>query len=411
VTSIGDNAFGGCTSLESIVIPNSVTSIADGAFEGCTGLKDVTIPQVVCDQGIKNVFSDSYSSITQVVISDGVTSIGADTFSGCTGLESVVIPNSVTSIADGAFSGCTGLKDVTVSQAVCDKGMMIVFLDSYYSSITQVVINAGVTNIGDSAFYGCMGLESVVIPDSVRSIGEGAFDSCTSLKDVTISQVVCDKGIQNVFPDSYSSITQVVISAGVTSIGAGVFAGCESLEEVVIPESLTSIGVGVLSDSMAAQFVFAAFDGAKDARLEANITTGGKYTTFWAWVDKAVGTDATARQKVKDSGMAWFAYALDLSALPEKAPESLTIDTIGSAAEGGWDLDVSIGDLKVGSGASAADLGTVFTVEGAADLKDEAFSSENVTTSFSAAGDGKVKVGVEPKSAAGQFFIRMKMTP
>ena len=158
----------------------------------------------------------------------------------------------------------------------------------------------------------------------------------------------------------------------------------------------------------------AALSGSKDGRLATYLTTLEKYKAYRAWVNEVVGTGADhfgARQAVKDSMLTWFAYALDLSALPEKAPESLTIDTILSAAEGGWDLEVSIGDLTVGSDASAADLGTVFTVEGAADLTDGAFSAENVTTTLSAAGDGKVKVGVEPKSAAGQFFIRVKMTP
>ena len=43
VTSIGDEAFRGRTSLKSIVIPDSVTSIGDRAFWGCSSLESIIV--------------------------------------------------------------------------------------------------------------------------------------------------------------------------------------------------------------------------------------------------------------------------------------------------------------------------------------------------------------------------------
>ena len=73
-------AFSDCSSLQSIVIPNSVTEFGESAFHGC-------------------------SSLQSIEISDNVTEVGESAFSDCTSLQPqpIEIPNSVTTIESLAF--------------------------------------------------------------------------------------------------------------------------------------------------------------------------------------------------------------------------------------------------------------------------------------------------------------------
>lgn len=88
VTSIANEAFQGCSMLESVSIPASVTSISRDTFSGCTSLESINIPA-------------------------SVTSIGNHAFYDCTSLVSITIPSSVTEIGGGAFGGLCRIVTVT----------------------------------------------------------------------------------------------------------------------------------------------------------------------------------------------------------------------------------------------------------------------------------------------------------
>ncbi|MCD7775026.1 MAG: leucine-rich repeat protein [Clostridiales bacterium] len=100
VTCIGGDAFGKCTSLTSVVIPDSVTGIFLGAFSDCPSLTSVTIGDSVTKIGWYAFFGTALTSIT---IPDSVTSIGYQAFAYCTSLTSVTIPAGVTTIEEYAF--------------------------------------------------------------------------------------------------------------------------------------------------------------------------------------------------------------------------------------------------------------------------------------------------------------------
>ena len=163
--SIGNCAFNGCSSLQSITIPDSVTSIGYKAFYYCSSLQSVSIPKSVTSIG-DDAFHDC-SSLQSVTIPDSVKSIGRSVFRACISLQSVSIPKSVTSIGDSAFYYCPSLQSVTIPDSV--------------------------TSIGDWAFNDCKSLQSVTIPDSVTSIGDWAFGNCESLRSIIISHKTYDR--------------------------------------------------------------------------------------------------------------------------------------------------------------------------------------------------------------------------
>ena len=131
------NAFYGCTSLQSIIIPNSVTEFGESAFHGCSSLQSIVIP-------------------------NSVTKIGLMAFRSCTSLQSIVIHDSVTEIEFAAFGHCTSLQSITIATQEKRPGMsrekieyLLQELSEYSKEISlRVPIGCGYAYRHHTAFEG-----------------------------------------------------------------------------------------------------------------------------------------------------------------------------------------------------------------------------------------------------------------
>ena len=204
MTSIGVQAFYGCSSLTSITIGDSVTSIDNYAFYQCTSLTSVTIGNSVTSIG-SNAFCGC-SGLISVSIPNSVTTIEYNAFRGCSSLTSVSIGNSVTSIGTYAFSGCSNISVVNYNGTLAE--WLNISMGNNYSNptqyshglqlngveVTELVIPDGITSIANNSFSNWSNLTSVTIPNSVVTIGSYAFSGCTGLTSVTVPNSVTTIG-------------------------------------------------------------------------------------------------------------------------------------------------------------------------------------------------------------------------
>lgn len=201
VTSIGDEAFYGCSLLEKITM-TSIETIGASAFKGCTNLVNASL-------------------------SNNLLTIETYAFYN-TGLEVINIPLSVETVETYAFANCDGLIIYCegTPNIVSDDGRPVYYNVTAETYLEENGIQFVVRN-GNAVVTNYVGTETnVVIPNTI-TIGENTYNI------TTIGEYA--------FENNFNIIT-VELPNTLTTIETYAFTNCSSLTTVTIPTNVTSIG-------------------------------------------------------------------------------------------------------------------------------------------------------------------------
>ena len=290
LTSIGDHAFNACSELEmleykgnskqwlsinfgstwidddshafvvngeeltNLVVPEGVTSIGNEAFYGCSGLTEVDL-----------------SNCTSL------TSIGSRAFYNCTELTSITFPSSLTSIGSNAFYNCHALAEVyNYSNSI--KITVGSTSDNFIGQYAKIVYNASdltgekpasrIQTINNVQYYvdesegefialapavARKSLTMLTLDSRATEVSQYSFSECNELTEVDLSNCISLTSIGDQAFSFCSELTCIILPSSLISIEGAAFQGCYALAEVYNYSRLT-ISKGSTSNGSAGYY-------------------------------------------------------------------------------------------------------------------------------------------------------------
>jgi hypothetical protein len=221
--TIGEKAFAGCTSLESMVFPDSLTSIGQNAFQE-TKLTSVVIPA-----GVTSLPTGAFSkvSLQTVVLPDSVTSVGQNAFSGwksgASGYVLVVGSKTGTNFNPSAFGMLTANTSATPT------GLTVLVPTSAVDVYTGSVLESFVRS---SNAYGLTMSDSTIKVDGTATFTADVPTGCT----LTVESAASDVATAVVGTDG-KTITVTGAAAGEAKITAKIT--LDSVNYTLVEETVT----------------------------------------------------------------------------------------------------------------------------------------------------------------------------
>lgn len=127
-------------------------------FVQCTSLKSVILPETLKSIG-KMAFFDC-SNLESIILSEGLTTIKTEAFCSCRNLKSITFPDSVINIEDHAFASCNNLESINIPSSV--------------------------RKIEKGAFLFCVKLKSIVFQDSANWYTDSEYRASVSANELPV---------------------------------------------------------------------------------------------------------------------------------------------------------------------------------------------------------------------------------
>ena len=315
--------------IKNVTIGSGVTSLSDYAFYYCTSLETVTFQEGSTLKTMGGSVFYRCSSLTSLVLPDSLTTVYGNAFAKCTNLTSVYVPQNLTKFGVNAFNGSTQVvlsvaagsygeayaKDNGISYTVREENTAIVqkaaapvvpqaeqpaetpteqpaeipaetavIEGACGDALTWTIAEDGtliIAGSGDMYSYRETAapwsgyndnITAIEIGKDVNCIGMYAFSGLTHVKTVTFAEESAFSTVMDYAFSGCTALERIVLPEGTLVIGEAAFSGCTALTEVTIPASVTSIGMRVMDENQ--ENLISVFDGCSQETLVVNVAEG-----------------------------------------------------------------------------------------------------------------------------------------
>ena len=270
VTVIDEGAFKDCSTITSVVLPDTVTEIREEAFAGCFSLRSVSFGsglRVIGDSAFKQC-----SALSSAALPDSLTEIGAEAFMNCFSLAEVTAGSALTDVAEGAFEGTQWLR--RHPDGVIYVGSVVYGYEGAVPESGMIAIADGTAVINADAFENVPDAAAFSFPDSLINIKGRALDGTAwyaekeygpvfagnvlyafkKLPLPTDTAVTVPEGTTGIADGAFEQcndryyITSVLLPESLKYIGDNAFEGCSGLGYIIIPDGVTHIGAHAFQD-------------------------------------------------------------------------------------------------------------------------------------------------------------------